>query len=320
MVSNTMNNLIDFNIDRYLNPYLPRNHLYILPKPISHFLGFRHTPAKEPPTTVQWILTILSTIAGLCVVGAVFTMAHGVKSLNPPVLVASLGASAILDYNAIRSPLAQPRNAVVGHTLAAIMGVAIAKLFMLAPGFFLRYDWVAGAVACAVAGWVMSATGTVHPPGGATAILACIDQDIIALGWMYPPIMLLASILMLIVACLFNNTLRQYPVFWWTPEEVGQNLSFYQRRDQAKQQQQDVEKKGSESSQPSGSSEGGKETDSERTLNREFSNEVHYVAGLEEVHLAPYELRMPPHVKLSDQEAETLQNLMMRLRTTSEVD
>jgi hypothetical protein len=30
---------------------------------------------------------------------------------------------------------------------------------------------------------------------------------------------------MLIVALLWNNVLRQFPVFWWTPAEVGSKLS-----------------------------------------------------------------------------------------------
>ncbi len=39
-------------------------------------------------------------------------------------MIGSFGASAVLLYGAVRSPLAQPRNLVGGHVLSAIVGVA----------------------------------------------------------------------------------------------------------------------------------------------------------------------------------------------------
>ena len=38
-------------------------------------------------------------------------------------IIGSFGASAVLIYGAIRSPLAQPRNLLGGHILSAIIGV-----------------------------------------------------------------------------------------------------------------------------------------------------------------------------------------------------
>ena len=40
-------------------------------------------------------------------------------------LLGSFGASAVLVYGAIRSPLAQPRNLIGGHVLSALIGVAV---------------------------------------------------------------------------------------------------------------------------------------------------------------------------------------------------
>ena len=139
-------------------------------------------------------------------------------------IVASLGASAILDYSAIRSPVAQPRNSVLGQGLSAIVGVAIAKLFMLNSNFN-DIQWIAGAVACACASLVMCMTNTVHPPGGATAVIATTQANVISMGWWYVPITILGAVVMLIVALLWNNVLRQFPVFWWTPGPVGSKLS-----------------------------------------------------------------------------------------------
>jgi hypothetical protein len=47
----------------------------------------------------------------------------------------SFGASAVLIYGAVRSPLAQPRNLIGGHIISAVIGVTTYKLL---PAQFLR--------------------------------------------------------------------------------------------------------------------------------------------------------------------------------------
>lgn len=81
--------------------------------------------------------------------------------------------------------------------------------------------WIAGPLACGIASFVMAMTNTVHPPGGATALLAAVDPTVEAMGWMFIPFILLGCSLMFVVAILVNNIQRQFPVFWWTPNEVG---------------------------------------------------------------------------------------------------
>jgi hypothetical protein len=77
----------------------------------------------------------------------------------------------------------------------------------------------------------MSMTNTVHPPGGATAVLAAVDPITERMGWMFVPFILLGSALMFAIACLVNNIQRQFPVFWWTPLEVGSWWSRRRKRD-----------------------------------------------------------------------------------------
>lgn len=230
MDSETLYNLLDFDIDRHLNPYIPHNRLHYLPQPFRRYLGHRAAPHKDPPTVVQWICTLIATVAALCLVGGVFNYAPGLAQYHGPTLIASLGASAVLDYNTLRSPLAQPRNAIIGHTLSAIVGVAVSKLFQLSPDF-AHIQWVSGAVGAACASVVMSMTNTVHPPGGATAVLASTQAAIVGLGWMLVPFILLASLLMLCVALLFNNVLRQYPIYWWTSDDTGSQLRHAKRNE-----------------------------------------------------------------------------------------
>lgn len=107
----------------------------------------------------------------------------------------------------------------MGQTFSALAGVIIHKLFHLNP-HWEELQWVAGAVACAVASAVMATTNSVHPPGGATAVLATTNAEIIAMGWIYIPIVLMSSCIMLTLACLLNNIQRAYPVYWWTPAEL----------------------------------------------------------------------------------------------------
>jgi len=94
-------------------------------------------------------------------------------------LIGSFGASAVLVYGAIKSPLAQPRNLIGGHVISGLVGVACWQVF----GATL---WVAAALAVSLAIVAMLATKTLHPPGGATALIAVIGgAKIHELGFLY---------------------------------------------------------------------------------------------------------------------------------------
>lgn len=116
--------------------------------------------------------------------------------------------------------MAQPRNAIIGQFIASVVGVGICKLFALSP-HFESIRWIGGALACAIATALMALTKTVHPPAGATALLAVVTNDAVALGWLLLPVMLLGSVLMLIVALIINNIQRQFPQYWWSPEDLS---------------------------------------------------------------------------------------------------
>jgi CBS-domain-containing membrane protein len=127
-------------------------------------------------------------------------------------IIGSFGASAVLIYGAIKSPLAQPRNLMGGHVIAAIIGVVFYKIFH-------DHMWLAASMSVATAIAVMHATKTLHPPGGATALIAVIGgEKIHALGFMYVVIPVgFGALIMLVVALLVNNIpkSRRYPEFWF---------------------------------------------------------------------------------------------------------
>jgi CBS-domain-containing membrane protein len=127
-------------------------------------------------------------------------------------IIGSFGASSVLIYGAIKSPLAQPRNLIGGHVLSGFIGVASYQ-------FLSSHIWVAAAVTVATAIALMHATKTLHPPGGATALIAVIGSEKIHnLGYLYPLIPAgIGAVIMLVVALLVNNIpkSRRYPEFWF---------------------------------------------------------------------------------------------------------
>ncbi len=136
---------------------------------------------------------------------------RSLEGTDQVMIIGSFGASAVLIYGAIKSPLAQPRNLVGGHVISAVIGVTSYQVFQ-------NSIWLAAAVAVATAIAVMHATKTLHPPGGATALIAVIGSGKIhALGYLYAIVPAgLGALVMLLVALLVNNIpkSRKYPDFW----------------------------------------------------------------------------------------------------------
>jgi hypothetical protein len=99
--------------------------------------------------------------------------------------------------------------------------VAVAKLLPLSPSPDTVY--LLAPLACALASSVMVLTSTVHPPGGATAVLAVADSTVRELGWMLVPLIAIASCIMLCVACASGNVWgRRYPICWWSLGLTGE--------------------------------------------------------------------------------------------------
>lgn len=134
------------------------------------------------------------------------------EGIDLTLMISSFGSSAVLLYGAVRSPLAQPRNLIGGHVLSALVGVTCWKLLH-------QQLWLAEALAVAVSIAVMHATRTLHPPGGATALVAVIgSNDIHKLGYLFVLIpATLGPLILLLVALLVNNLskTRRYPEIWF---------------------------------------------------------------------------------------------------------
>jgi len=157
--------------------------------------------------TKEHLLTFLGAFFGIGIIG--FISSNYFVAHDTLFLIGSFGASSVLIYGIINSPLAQPRNLIGGHLVCAIVGVTIHKLL---PNEL----WLASALAVALSIVAMQITKTLHPPGGATALIANIGSEKIrALGYLYviSPV-LIGVIILLVVALIFNNIskTRKYPI------------------------------------------------------------------------------------------------------------
>jgi len=153
----------------------------------------------------EHLLTFIGSFVGIGIIG--FLNSHYLVANDNFYLIGSFGASSVLIYGIINSPLAQPRNLIGGHLICAIIGVSVQKLIGSEP-------WLACALAVSLSIVVMQITKTLHPPGGATALIAVIGSEKIkALGYLYVLSPVLTGVVILfLVAMVFNNLRhRKYP-------------------------------------------------------------------------------------------------------------
>ena len=75
----------DFDIDRYLNRFVPRNRVHVLPRFISHFLGFRLKPYQEPGNVLIAWWSFIGAFVGISIVAWIFRVpviaSHGVPTI-----------------------------------------------------------------------------------------------------------------------------------------------------------------------------------------------------------------------------------------------
>jgi CBS domain-containing membrane protein len=169
---------------------------------ISRYVFYRETLVDYK----EHFWAFIGSFAGI---GLIAFYQSNLLSINDNLfLIGSFGASSVLVYGVIQSPLAQPRNLIGGHLISAIIGVTIHKVL---PDVI----WLTAPLAVSLSIVLMQITKTLHPPGGATALIAVIGSEKIKeLGYFYviSPV-LVGSMILLITAIVFNNITpnRKYP-------------------------------------------------------------------------------------------------------------
>ncbi|WP_100615255.1 HPP family protein [Confluentibacter citreus] len=170
---------------------------------VSRYIIYRETLVDHKESF--W--SFLGAFIGIGVISFLQTLF--LSDLENIFLIGSFGASSVLIYGAVESPLAQPRNLIGGHVVSAIVGVTIN---MVLPDIV----WLTAPLAVSLSIVCMQYTKTLHPPGGATALIAVIGTGKIQeLGYLYvlSPV-LSGTLILLVIALIFNNISksREYPV------------------------------------------------------------------------------------------------------------
>jgi len=151
------------------------------------------------------MIACLGSLLGIALTALICRYVLG-ESPSLPLVVAPLGASAVLLFAVPASPLAQPWPIIGGNTISALIGVVVAQLVpdqILAIGF---------GVSLAIA--AMSFARCLHPPGGAAALTAIIGGPAVtASGFVFPFVPVgLNSVLLVGLGFLFHKLARRtYP-------------------------------------------------------------------------------------------------------------
>lgn len=136
---------------------------------------------------------------------AIALVAALMQSTATPWVLGSFGASCVLLFAYPDVPFSQPRNAIGGHVISSLIGLAF--LTALGP------HWWVVALATATAIAAMMLTRTVHPPAGSNPVIVFLSQP----GWsflLFPT--LLGIVVVVAVALVYNNVTRdnKYPTYW----------------------------------------------------------------------------------------------------------
>jgi CBS domain-containing membrane protein len=88
----------------------------------------------------EHLWTFIGSFMGVGIIG--FVNNYYLQSSDTLFLVGSFGASSVLIYGVINSPLAQPRNLIGGHVISALVGVTL--------NYLITEPWLAAALAVSV--------------------------------------------------------------------------------------------------------------------------------------------------------------------------
>jgi hypothetical protein len=196
-------------LDRLSNLLTESDHSFSLPswdyrqtwqQFCKHIASLQGSESYQPRFSMQQIL--LSYIGSFLGIAA---LAYISVNTPYPLIAAPFGAAAVLVFAVPSSPLAQPRNLIFGNLIGALASLVMLNLFGSEP-------WVM-ALSVATAIKLMQLTKTLHPPGGAVALVGVMSHA--KWEFLFTPV-LTGSIVLLLCTVAFNNLMpgRSYPQHW----------------------------------------------------------------------------------------------------------
>lgn len=178
--------------------------------------GLSHTTMLLPVIGAFLSIFLVALISQQLIVGTGY-----------PILVGSMGASAVLLFVVPSSPMAKPWPFIGGHLVSALIGVAS---FQLLPDLML-----AAAAAVSLSILAMIYLGCLHPPGGAASLAFILGgPEVHAMGFQYVLLPVAINVaLMLVISQVFNNvrfSFKSRPRVQLTPSVVFSQKSNRQEK------------------------------------------------------------------------------------------
>ncbi|GJD78477.1 membrane protein [Methylobacterium gregans] len=168
--------------------------------------GFRlFRPILAGATLRERMVACLGALVGITLTGLICGLVFG-QGPHIPLIVAPMGASAVLLFAVPASPLAQPWSIIGGNTISAFMGVLAAHV--------IPDPVIAIGVGVSLAIAAMSLTRSLHPPGGAAALTALIGGPAVtSAGFLFPlfPVCVNSIILVALGVVFHKISRRNYP-------------------------------------------------------------------------------------------------------------
>lgn len=170
-------------------------------KTFTHWVGLN---SHSPSHTERWVATVGAFFG---ILATAWISKHYLSANDTWLMVGSMGASAVLLFAVPHGQLSQPWAATGGQLVSATVGVICSQ--------WIAIPELAAATAVSMAVLAMHYTRCIHPPGGATALIAVIGgSSIHELGYRYiiEPV-LINTLTILAIAFIFNNLFhwRRYP-------------------------------------------------------------------------------------------------------------
>lgn len=133
-------------------------------------------------------------IAGLGGLSAILIISLLGFVLKNPILIAPFGASCVILFGLPESPLAKPKNLILGHFISSLVGLIMLNLF--------GNSYIVISIAVGLAIFIMLLTNTTHPPAGADPILVITAS--VSWKFLFTNIFV-GTLLLLIIALIYNK-------------------------------------------------------------------------------------------------------------------
>ncbi|MGU3398792.1 HPP family protein [Brucellaceae bacterium D45D] len=162
-------------------------------------------PMLAGATLRERSVACLGALIGIALTSVVSALLLGAGSASP-LIVAPMGASAVLLFAVPTSPLAQPWSIIGGNVISAFVGLTVVH--------FVNDPQLAVGLSVAFAIAAMSMTRSLHPPGGAAALTAALGGTAVSdWGLLFPlvPVGLNSCLLVGLGIAFHRLSRRQYP-------------------------------------------------------------------------------------------------------------